>query len=116
MRKPNFSKLSSEVLLGYKTDIEELLKERKSSDEKKNKLLKKVKSLVESEGLSMDDLLTVQTTSKPRKVSSKKVTKKVLPKYRNPKDKTQQWSGRGRKPLWVSAHLKKGGKMEDLFI
>ena len=116
MRKPNFSKLSTEVLLGYKADIDALLKERKTSDEKKNKLLKKVKILVESEGLSMDDLLTVKTSSKPKKVATKKATKKVLPKYANPKDKTQKWSGRGRKPLWVAAHIKKGGKMEDLFI
>lgn len=104
------------MLLEYRADIEALLKERKSSDEKKNKLLKKVKSLVESEGLSIDDLLTVTTGSKPRKAITKKTTKKVLPKYANPKDKAQKWSGRGRKPLWVAAHLKKGGKIEDLFI
>lgn len=116
MRRPNFNKLSTELLLEYKADIEALLKERKISDEKKNKLLKKVKSLIESEGLSMDDLLTAKSASKPRKTNNKKTIKRVLPKYANPKDNSQKWSGRGRKPLWVAAHLKKGGKMEDLFI
>lgn len=26
------------------------------------------------------------------------------------------WSGRGRKPKWVEAHLAKGGKLEDILI
>jgi DNA-binding protein H-NS len=28
----------------------------------------------------------------------------------------QAWSGRGRKPKWVEAHLSKGGKLTDLAI
>jgi DNA-binding protein H-NS len=28
---------------------------------------------------------------------------KVAPKYRNPKDPNQTWTGRGRRPLWMSA-------------
>lgn len=116
MRKPNFNKLSSEVLTGYKTDIDKILKDRKQNDEKKNKILKKVKSLVESEGLSLDSLLSETPAKKPRKVTTTKKTRKVEPKYGNPKDGSQTWSGRGRKPLWVVAHLKKGGKIEDLAL
>lgn len=26
------------------------------------------------------------------------------------------WSGRGRKPKWVEAHLAKGGKLEEILI
>src|SRR6202023_209498 len=26
---------------------------------------------------------------------------KVLPKYQNPKDPAEKWSGRGKQPLWV---------------
>ncbi len=116
MRKPNFNKLSSEVLAGYKSDIEQILKDRKQVDEKKNKILKKVKSLVESEGLSLDSLLSASPATKTRKTAGKKTIRKVSPKYANPKDADQTWSGRGRKPLWVVAHLKKGGKVEDLSI
>ncbi len=114
MRKPNFHKLSSEVLAGYKSEIDQILKERKSINDKTNKILKKVKSLVESEGLSMDLLLS-QQSSKGRKLS-RKTGRKVSPKYANPKDSSQTWTGRGRQPLWVAAHIKKGGKVEDLAI
>ena len=41
---------------------------------------------------------------------------KVRPKYRNPADESKQWSGRGRQPLWVKAHVDAGGALEDLLI
>ncbi|NHX27966.1 H-NS histone family protein, partial [Escherichia coli] len=40
----------------------------------------------------------------------------AAPKYRNPENPDQTWSGRGRKPLWVVAHLDSGKAMEDLEI
>ena len=41
---------------------------------------------------------------------------KVLPKYQNPKNPTQKWSGRGRQPHWVRAQLKAGKKLEHFRI
>ena len=45
-----------------------------------------------------------------------KAVKKVAPKYRNPDDQKDTWSGRGRKPLWMVAQLKKGKKPEEFLI
>lgn len=39
----------------------------------------------------------------------------VKPKYQS-KDGSNTWSGRGRKPKWVEAHLSQGGSLEDLLI
>jgi DNA-binding protein H-NS len=41
---------------------------------------------------------------------------KVLPKYQNPRDPTERWSGRGKQPHWVRAQLKAGKKLEHLLI
>lgn len=41
---------------------------------------------------------------------------KVLPKYRNPSDPTERWSGRGKKPRWLVAALQAGRKLEDFKI
>ena len=41
---------------------------------------------------------------------------KVLPKYQNPKNPTQKWSGRGKQPDWVRAQLKAGKKLEHFRI
>lgn len=40
----------------------------------------------------------------------------VLPKYANPKDPAQTWTGRGRKPHWVIDALDSGKTLEDLSI
>jgi DNA-binding protein H-NS len=41
---------------------------------------------------------------------------KVAPKYMNPDNKSETWTGRGRKPRWLAAKLAKGGKIEDFKI
>ncbi|RME14646.1 MAG: H-NS histone family protein [Alphaproteobacteria bacterium] len=41
---------------------------------------------------------------------------KVAPKYRNPENPDETWSGRGRAPRWMQAHLAAGGSKEDLAI
>lgn len=40
----------------------------------------------------------------------------AVPKYANPQNKSDTWSGRGRKPRWFSAALASGKKPEDLAI
>jgi DNA-binding protein H-NS len=37
-------------------------------------------------------------------------------KYRNPKDSSQTWTGRGRKPNWLVDAVKKGAKLENFKI
>lgn len=41
---------------------------------------------------------------------------KVLTRYRNPAEPSETWSGRGRRPKWVTAQLKFGKKLEDLAV
>lgn len=38
------------------------------------------------------------------------------PKYANPDDPSQTWTGRGRKPAWVTAALDSGKSLEDMAI
>lgn len=40
----------------------------------------------------------------------------VAPKYRNPENSDETWSGRGRQPRWLVAALKKGKKLRDFAI
>jgi DNA-binding protein H-NS len=41
---------------------------------------------------------------------------RVLPKYRNPLQPGESWSGRGKKPRWLVTQLKSGHKMEEFRI
>jgi len=36
------------------------------------------------------------------------------PKYAHPEDASQTWSGRGRRPRWVTEQLEAGKSLEDL--
>jgi DNA-binding protein H-NS len=38
------------------------------------------------------------------------------PRYANPDDPSQTWTGRGRKPNWLVAKLRKGAKLDQFAI
>ena len=42
--------------------------------------------------------------------------RKVAPKYRNPTNRSETWAGRGARPRWLQAQLKKGRKIEQFAI
>jgi DNA-binding protein H-NS len=41
---------------------------------------------------------------------------RVLPKYRNPSDPSETWSGRGKMPRWLKTQIGKGRAIEDFRI
>jgi DNA-binding protein H-NS len=46
----------------------------------------------------------------------RKAYPRVLPKYRNPANSEETWSGRGKQPRWVAAALQAGRHLEELLI
>ena len=40
----------------------------------------------------------------------------VPPKYRNPTDPMQTWSGRGKQPRWVGSQIQAGRRLDDFLI
>ena len=40
----------------------------------------------------------------------------VAAKYANPDDPSETWTGRGRKPRWLTAKLQEGGKVDKYLI
>ncbi|WP_428926436.1 H-NS family nucleoid-associated regulatory protein [Marinibacterium sp. SX1] len=63
-------------------------------------------------GFSLSDVLNGLDGNR-RKSDEKTVSP---PKYRNPDDPTQTWTGRGRKPGWFNDALANGSAPEDLEI
>jgi DNA-binding protein H-NS len=41
---------------------------------------------------------------------------RVVPKYRNPQEPSETWSGRGKQPRWLVAALKAGRRIEEFVI
>ncbi|WP_456639581.1 H-NS histone family protein [Bradyrhizobium sp. USDA 10063] len=40
----------------------------------------------------------------------------VSPKYRNPKNPTETWSGRGNQPRWLGALIQAGRRLDEFLI
>ncbi len=61
-------------------------------------------------GFSLSDLTAERATRGARKSSGAEA------KYANPQDASQTWSGRGRRPRWVSEMLENGGNLQDAAV
>ena len=77
-------------------------------DRKKKQALAELEEKAREMGFTLAELTGV--TGKTRKRSP------AVPKYANPADKSDTWSGRGRKPRWFAAALQAGQTPEDLAI
>lgn len=72
----------------------------------------KIERLLKSNGLALADVYPTRSGK-----SAKGPKSVVAPKYRNPADAAQTWSGRGKRPLWfVQALKKRGTTAESLLI
>ena len=40
----------------------------------------------------------------------------ALPKYRNPAEPSETWSGRGKRPRWLTAQLRSGKRLDGYLI
>jgi len=72
----------------------------------------KIDGLLKSAGLTLDEVYPTRR-SKGTKGSKKS---SVAPKYRNPANPEQTWSGRGKRPLWLAGALKKRGVALESFL
>lgn len=64
-------------------------------------------------GYSLDELTAENATLGRGKG---KARTKGVPKYANPADPSQTWTGRGRRPAWVLEALQEGKSLDDLAI
>lgn len=55
----------------------------------------------------------IMTTGDPKKGVPKR-TPKGFPKYRNPNDPTQTWTGRGKRPRWLLTLVEAGRDIREL--
>lgn len=94
----------SDLIARAKARQEELVKEKAS------KLREKINALVKAEGFGLDEVFGRGGAR------GKGGRSKVKPKYRNPSDPSQTWSGRGKRPRWFNAALSAGKKEKDLLI
>lgn len=73
---------------------------------KKREALAAVAETARSLGFELDELVA----------GGRGLKRTVSPKYANPADRGQTWTGRGRRPRWVEAAFAAGKSLDDLAI
>ena len=93
------------------------------------KALAQIVALVNSVGLTADEVVAALGKKKPASTrgrksgvvkakvrgTSKLAGQKVAPKYRNPANPEQTWAGRGRAPAWADL-LRQAGTLESAAV
>ncbi|MBF9035345.1 H-NS histone family protein [Rhodobacterales bacterium HKCCE2091] len=103
--KAALDKMSRDELLKLRKSVDDAI--RNSEKQAKKDALAAAQKAAAQFGFSLDEL------SGGKKPAS---APKSAPKYANPADATQTWTGRGRQPAWIKEALASGKKLEDMAI
>lgn len=96
----NVDKLSLKELVNLEGKLQSAISEARSRE--RSALKKKMADLAETHGFSVLELFG----------NGRGIKKSVgVAKYANPDNKSDTWSGRGRKPNWLVGRLKKGASL-----
>jgi len=106
---PDISNLSVEELRKLKAEAEALIETKK--DQAIEDAYNKIIEVAESAGLTLEQF--IEYGAQKRKKATRKA---VEPRYRNKKDTSETWTGRGKKPRWLVGEIEKGAKLEDFLI
>ncbi len=101
----DFNSLSLDELKRIRRDADKAI--QTFEDRARKKALAEAEAVLRQHGFTVEQIL-----GKPTKATRAP----VLPKYANPADPAETWSGRGRKPRWVVDALASGKSMDDLKI
>jgi DNA-binding protein H-NS len=106
-------KLSLEQVLSIQADVNEF-----SSTYQKRKIAEIIADLkisIKNYKLNRADLLAEITESLSNEEVEVEVTQKIIsePKYRNPDNPNQTWTGRGPKPKWLEKLCVNGKTLDD---
>jgi DNA-binding protein H-NS len=107
---PNIQKLSYAELVELQVRVNSMIDQRRA--EEQAKVREMAAELAAEAGFSLEEV--VANGGADRRGNRKGV--KVALKYRNPKNPSQTWTGRGRQPRWLVAELEKGKKREAFLI
>ena len=99
----DFDKMSITELQAVIIEVENII--ARKMDEEKSDVLNEMKALAKARGFDFSEL-----------VGGKKFKPKAIPKYRNPANRSETWSGLGRKPKWISDVLNQGKTLDEVAI
>lgn len=73
---------------------------------------------IAAEKVSLEERLSkLETASNAMRLNRvRRPYPKVLPKYQNPQNEAETWSGRGKQPRWLTEQLRSGKRLRNFLI
>lgn len=109
MKKLDLEKISLDDLWILHEQISRVLSLRITAE--KEQLEKRLVQLNQGKDIKRPALLKQAASNRPRKKYPK-----VFPKYRNPAEPSETWSGRGKQPRWLVSALRSGDSIKNFEI
>ncbi len=75
-----------------------------------------VEKVAKEYGVSINELLSQEEPKPKRRKKAASSKKPAAPKYHNPSDPTQTWTGKGRRPKWYLEAIAAGKSETELLI
>lgn len=97
----NLESMTLQELIELQKRLPTLIAQRK--EEVRSDVLQKATQLAAKHGLTLDELVS-------------KGRKRHAPRYANPVDTSQTWTGVGSRPKWVREWITSGRELEELLI
>jgi len=108
-KKPNFDGMSVDELWHLHEELSQVLSVRLTSE--KRELEKRLAQLRREKEMRQTESADARTAPRERRKYPR-----VFPKYRNPDEPSETWSGRGKQPRWLTAALKTGHTIDEFVI
>ena len=104
--KSNLGDLSIEDLNKLVNDAEKEIERKKKSQVRE--IRQQIEKLASGVGMTPEQILGFEKRKSLKTIGE--------PKYRNPDDPQQTWTGRGKRPAWFVKAIDKGVKPEKMLI
>ena len=108
--KVNLKSLSIAELKALQDEI--VLEMEMRSREARQNLLQEFRDKAKAMGVTLEELMSGQKS----KGKTRATGRTVAAKYANPADASQTWTGRGKRPRWVSDLLAAGKSLDELKV
>jgi DNA-binding protein H-NS len=112
-RKLNLDAMSVDEMWQLHEEISRVLSVRLSSEKRE---LEKRLALLRSEKEIHQPEQTEKSSAKVTAQAPRRKYPPVLPKYRNSKEPSETWSGRGKQPRWLVAAVDAGHRIDEFLI
>jgi len=104
MGRVNVNRMTLKELLDLEAKLQKAI--ALARERERAKVKREIAALVEKRGFTLGELL-----------DGRRKPKLVAPKYANPDDPSQTWTGRGRRPSWLVAKMRKrGAKLQQFAL